>query len=984
MGLVFYAFPVMLKAQGIFTGINNTVISIPCTQACTDLNFQVPHLKSDENYQVVTIPYTPYPYTTPSGNELTALYADDVYSQAINLPFPLCFYGAVYNRIVVGSNGLLTFDIANANCANAYTITPPIPYALGTICQQFSTYYPRASIMGAYSDLDPTPGASPTGRKIEWRIEGTAPFRRFIASWNRVGVFGNNGCGLANPTTFQIVVNESTAVIEVFFENLVCPDGSNGGRTILGVQDFTQTKAVAAPGKNATIWTANNEGYRFVPSGATSRFVRSELFLLNGASPIATANANTSTPGFVDISFSNICPPTNSQQYLVKTIYSSCINPAQFVIIDDTITINRQSISAIINMTPTTCSGVGNGTITVNPTGTAPYTFILDGGPPVTGAAPYTFNNVSSGVHTVIAYDVNGCATNLLTIDVLNGPPLSTTANKTDALCNGGSTGAITVTQPSNGTAPFEYSLDGIIWQSSNVFNGLSAGTYTVYFRESNGCQGNLSIAIDEPTVLTASSAFVPVVCNGENNGIITITSAGGVTPYQYSIDGGTTWQSSNVFNVAAGPYTITIRDGNNCTTTRSVNVTEPTVLTAASVNAPASCDGGNDGVITINASGGNSVYEYSLDGTTFQSSNIFNVAPGTYTVTVKDNLGCTNSFSTTVGLTNTLILTKQTDPTICESQSAQLALISNGTQFAWSPATGLSDATIYNPVANPTVTTEYIVTSTLGRCSANDTVIVNVHPAPIPNAGTDGYICYGQTYQLQAAGGTQYQWTPDTYLNDASIVNPIATPTKDISYTLSILSDINGCPSLITDDVYIDVTPPIKVKTFPFDTIGYSGDQFQILAVPSDSDVINYTWAPSKGLSDTRIPNPIVTLGLTGDVVQYKVITSTIAGCIGEGFVTVRVYKGPDIYMPTAFSPNNDGRNDRFVPIPVGIKSLNYFRVYNRWGQLLFSTNQLHEGWDGKLGGTKQASGVYVWMIEAITNNDRVITKKGTVSIIR
>jgi gliding motility-associated-like protein len=188
----------------------------------------------------------------------------------------------------------------------------------------------------------------------------------------------------------------------------------------------------------------------------------------------------------------------------------------------------------------------------------------------------------------------------------------------------------------------------------------------------------------------------------------------------------------------------------------------------------------------------------------------------------------------------------------------------------------------------------------------------------------------------------------------------------------------------LTTDQVYIDVTPPIKIQTFPFDTIGYSGDQFQLLAVPSDTDVINYTWSPTTGLSDPRVPNPIVTLGSNGDVIQYQVIASTIAGCKGEGYITVRVYKGPDIYVPTGFSPNGDGRNDRFLPIPVGIKSLNYFRVFNRWGQLLFSTNRLHDGWDGKLSGTEQPSGVYVWMIEVVANDNRVITKKGTVTLVR
>ena len=153
--------------------------------------------------------------------------------------------------------------------------------------------------------------------------------------------------------------------------------------------------------------------------------------------------------------------------------------------------------------------------------------------------------------------------------------------------------------------------------------------------------------------------------------------------------------------------------------------------------------------------------------------------------------------------------------------------------------------------------------------------MIVNVNAAPIPNAGTDGFICYGQTHPLQASGGTQYSWSPITYLDNASIANPISAAPKDFTYTLSIVSDINGCASLVTDQVFIDVTPPIKVKTFPYDSVGYSGDQFQLLAVPSDSDVINYSWSPTRGLSDPTIANPIVTVGIVGDVVQYRVVSS-------------------------------------------------------------------------------------------------------------
>ncbi|MBL7722823.1 MAG: gliding motility-associated C-terminal domain-containing protein [Chitinophagaceae bacterium] len=985
LGFVFL-FSKEISAQNcIPTNINGAVINRDCSQICNALTFQIPHIKSSLDYTLVTTPYAPYPYNTPTGATDLALYNDDQYSNLINLPFTFCFYGQSYTSAVVGSNGIVTFDPANAACSNAWPITQPIPFAGGTICNSGSTYYPRASIMGAYSDLDPRTVASPATRKIQWEVIGTAPCRKFVVSYYHIGVFGVPAASCPIPAnTFQMVMHESTGIIEIFFQQKSCASSTNAGRAILGIQNWNQNQAIAAPGKNNTVWNETNTGYKFIPSAGTSRYVVSELLTMGGAL-VATADTATTTAGLLDLSFPNVCVAGSSTNFVVRTTYSACDGSPAQLISYDTVTVNLTQMQATITPSPTLCNGASNGSITVTPTtGTAPFSYSLDGAPPVTGPSPYTFNNVTAGNHNVVVTDAFGCITPVLSTSIAAGPPIATTATKTDALCNGSATGTITVAQPSVGTAPFEYSLDGITWQASNIFNGLAAGSYTVYFREGSGCQGNLSIIVAEPTALATSVAASAAICNAQSNGTLIVAANGGVSPYQYSIDG-TTWQGSNMFSVPAGNYTITIRDANGCISTQNATVTEPAVLAANSATTNASCDGGNDGTIVVTATGGNNTYTYSIDGINFQPSNQFNVAPGNYTVTVKDNLGCTTSFTTTVGLTNNLAFTQQADPTICESKSTQLQLNSNATQFAWTPATGLSNTTIPNPVANPTVTTQYIVTATLGRCSANDTVVVNVNAAPVPNAGPDGFICYGQNYRLQAAGGgTQYSWSPSTYLDNAAIANPLSTPSKDVVYTLSIISDANGCASLVTDDMRIDVTPPIKVKTFPYDTIGYPGDQFQLLAVPSDSDVINYSWNPSVGLSDPTIPNPVVTVGAIGQDIQYQVITSTIAGCRGEGYVKVRVYKGPDIYVPTGFSPNNDGKNDKFTPFPVGMKSYNYFRVFNRWGQLVFSTTKLNDGWDGRFGGAEQASGVYVWMIEGLTKDNRIITKKGTVMLIR
>jgi gliding motility-associated-like protein len=120
------------------------------------------------------------------------------------------------------------------------------------------------------------------------------------------------------------------------------------------------------------------------------------------------------------------------------------------------------------------------------------------------------------------------------------------------------------------------------------------------------------------------------------------------------------------------------------------------------------------------------------------------------------------------------------------------------------------------------------------------------------------------------------------------------------------------------------------------------------------------------------------------GDVVLYTVTASTIAGCQGVGYVKVQVYKGPDIYMPTAFTPNNDGKNDIFKPFTVGIEKINYFKVFNRWGQMIYSTSAINEGWNGKIGSADQPSGVYVWMVQGVTKDGKIITKKGTIALIR
>jgi gliding motility-associated-like protein len=161
-------------------------------------------------------------------------------------------------------------------------------------------------------------------------------------------------------------------------------------------------------------------------------------------------------------------------------------------------------------------------------------------------------------------------------------------------------------------------------------------------------------------------------------------------------------------------------------------------------------------------------------------------------------------------------------------------------------------------------------------------------------------------------------------------------------------------------------------------DTSVVLGQPLQLTATGS----VNFSWTPNTWLNNTNIFNP---LALPQDNINYIVRVSNNQGCFDLDTIRVRVFKtDPDILVPTAFSPNKDGNNEIFKPIPIGIRSLDFFRVYNRWGQLIYSTGQIGAGWDGTYGGLEQGPGTYVWYVTGTNYLGNKIEKKGTVILIR
>lgn len=259
---------------------------------------------------------------------------------------------------------------------------------------------------------------------------------------------------------------------------------------------------------------------------------------------------------------------------------------------------------------------------------------------------------------------------------------------------------------------------------------------------------------------------------------------------------------------------------------------------------------------------------------------------------------------------------------------------------------------------------------------------IVNVIAPPESNAGPDAVVCYGNSFRLNGSGGAIYQWSPATYLSNPAVSNPVVNIPLPGTYQYFLnVTTANGCKSSKWDTVLITILPPVKVFAGR-DTLIVVNQPLQLNAIDiNGSGVINYVWSPSFGLNNSFIKDPVAVVNRD---ITYVVTARTVNGCEGRDEISIKVFNGPDIFVPTGFTPNGDGLNDIFKPVYAGIRELKYFSVYSRWGELVFTTTNLSAGWNGMYKSQRQDGNVFVWQVEGVDYNGHVIRKKGTVALIR
>jgi large repetitive protein len=595
--------------------------------------------------------------------------------------------------------------------------------------------------------------------------------------------------------------------------------------------------------------------------------------------------------------------------------------------------------------------------------GVAPYTFTLDG---YNFQTSNVYNNLTSGSYCYAVKDANGCTS----IDQLTSLfQISIGANCSFYPLGGNGTGSCNplffswyLSTPDGGTPPFTYSKDGINYQNSSAFDSVPVGIFTVWIKDATGLVLAFSRSnIDEYNCLpfSVSTTAQAAVCN--QNGSITATATDGIPPYQYSLDG-INFQPGNQFTgLKAGNYTVTVKDSLELTSAILVNVANKCVTVTATTTS--STCGNSNGKITAQGINGTAPYQYSLDGIVYSTNNIFtNLATANYKVYTKDATGTVGTANVVVSnIAGPQITALDTTATGCNNNTGSISVTAtSGTAPLLYSIDGITfkNTTAFTGLAKGNYT---VTVKDKNDCSTTaPAVITLINNAPTVNLGSDITLCEDQTLLLDATNtNATYQWQDNA-----------STPTYLVTAAGNYFVTVTKAGCIAKDS--ITITYNLKPKfTLGADTRLCLGSTLTL--DPKITGAVNYLWQDGSTTPTYTVTRP----GL------YSVTATNTCGSITNN---ITVGNGVcSLYLANSFTPNGDTKNDFFKP-GYGDNVTEYqLKVFNRYGQILFTTTDKNKGWDGTYKAAAQPYGSYVWAIQYKTAiNNSLQRLQGTVLLIR
>ncbi|MEI7596618.1 MAG: gliding motility-associated C-terminal domain-containing protein [Bacteroidota bacterium] len=727
---------------------------------------------------------------------------------------------------------------------------------------------------------------------------------------------------------------------------------ANTSYTIIGTDANGCTAQTTA---NVTI--AQNVTLNITPSSPTICQGSSTNLTVSGAdtynwSPSAGLNQTTGTTVVAS-------PLQTTTYYVVGTNGNGCSGNGQVVVTVGT--------SLNILVTPNNQTICNGNSVNLTASGANNYSWTPSTGLSAISGASVTATPSDTTIYTVSGTDNTGCTGTTEVIINVNPIPSVSIISPDQSICSGSN---IPIT--AQGATSYSWSPSTYLNQTSGSTVSANPSLNIVYTVTGtlNGCSASDNISINVGNIHAPSLSGATTICNFSNGIPYTINGLLANSTYTWTSTNGTiisnTGTNIEVNWGAQGVGTLNLHITDtvyNCQLDTSYNFTiissyHPQIIPQTDtvhICPTALVQLGTD---TIYPS-----YQWLPSGTT--NPEYFNTDTGWIKVIVGTGT-CQGADSIFVIRVYPKVIANPSDTLICKNSEIQLSA-SGVASYLWTPSAGLSSATISNPKATLTATTRYIIKGTdIYGCSAFDTVLISVNPFnPILYASADT-ICRGNSVSFLISDGETFKWTPDSLLSNDTIKNPIGTPLNSAEFSC-LVSDSIGCVERLSHIVKV-----IEPETFDL------GPDLSIC----DTQLPYFIEGPS-GYSQYFWTN-----GSTEQITEIKETQSLIlnietnCGIISDSInVEVKNCK-LTVYMPNTFTPDNDNLNDIYEIEGMNIKSFNA-RIFNRWGELIYEWNETIQGWDGKYKGEKVQAGVYVLVLELVSESGLKFNKAQSVNVM-
>ncbi len=678
-------------------------------------------------------------------------------------------------------------------------------------------------------------------------------------------------------------------------------------------------------------------------------------------------------------------------QNLSKSVYSVTVYDKNGCSSSHNITVaDKSSLELLAKTTDIKCHGENNGSVIITPKGgTAPYTYSWTNGTAY-NLINQNINNLKSGTYNLLMTDSKGCKTSAKYTITEPKSELLLTVSGSATVCYGekGHAQAFAI----GGTTPYKFAWSN--GQNTEKLEKIPAGNYQLIVTDANGCQKKDSIKIIGLEEIKVEMSIVHASCNNGKDAsaeiakIFSGTKNTNINEYNYKWSNG----SSNAQTTAlqgGQTYTLTISDKLGCSLTKIFAIINPpSIGVVIDKITNATCFENQNGSATAIGIGGTAPYSYTWDQQTGgqKTANANNLRPGTYTVYVSDAKGCQTQKEATIKSPNKLKISFTPRNLACkEDNSGKVeSFIVGGTQpfqYAWS--NGEKTPAIEKLAVG---TYRLTLTDAQGCTVAEQTKLTEPDELDAEITTTDA-TCFGSKngkIKINPIGGTP----PFKFSLDGSPFNGISNIVylKSNTYEITV-KDVRGCLAVKTD---IEIKEPdaLDIELGQDTTISF-GDTIQLGAVKKGfKQSFNYKWNPhdSATISCLYCSNPKVFPVTT---TMYEVKVTDDKGCTAKDNIKVFVNFTPKIFVPTAFSPNNDGKNDVLMVHGDKDIKINYFIIYDRWGSQIaeikdYKINDDNGLWDGTLGGKRLPMDTYVWGMEVLYPTGQTETMKGSVQLMR